>query len=272
MAQPVCVLKEHEGQVGESGDPLPWACVTRKPSHHGRTDRNCNTSDVFPIEGEEGEEGGGLRRASRSDGLCRLQTQTDKLKHDSGPASKVAVLLGILRRLAGHGRKVCLYSPRGGQGRLSALGVPAFVSCSWQTFIANPPLHIASGKDLSFPPGHCRHGLASRRPFRQGSPKGLLTHFPTPQCPPGRQRTTFRRRSARKLPSLGHPCSDIPCRRGTQGRPAAHDWLEVWSSQSPHRAPHHNLLRTDGPYQDHNPCSTGQEHCVLPEISSTQSC
>lgn len=82
MAQPVCVLKEHEGQVGESGDPLPWACVTRKPSHHGRTDRNCNTSDVFPIEGEEG---GGLRRASRSDGLCRLQTQTDKLKHDSGP-------------------------------------------------------------------------------------------------------------------------------------------------------------------------------------------
>lgn len=34
------------------------------------------TSDVFPIEVEEG---GGVRRASRSDGLCRLQTQTHRL-------------------------------------------------------------------------------------------------------------------------------------------------------------------------------------------------
>lgn len=88
------------------------------------------------------------------------------------------------------------------------------------------------------------------------------SHFP-PLRPAGSARPSAGR-SAKKLPSPGHPCSDVPCRHGTQGRPAAHDWLGVWSSQSAPCAPHHNLLRTDGPYQDHHPC------CPAPLLDGTR--
>lgn len=209
MAQPVCVLKEHEGQVGESGDPLAWACVTRKPSHHGRTDRNRNTSDVFPIEGEEG---GGLRRASRSDGLCRLQTQTDKLKHDSGPCIESCRASGYSpppRRTRSKG--VSLFSARWSRS-IKCPRRAGFCLLLMADFYRQPASAYRFWQRLVLPPGHCRHGRASRRPFRQGSPKGLLTHFPTPQCPPGRQRTTFRRAVSQKAsiagsPLLGHSLS-----------------------------------------------------------------
>lgn len=256
MAQPVCVLKEHEGQVGESGDPLAWACVTRKPSHHGRTDRSRNTSDVFPIEGEEG---GGLRRASRSDGLCRLQTQTDKLKHDSGPCIESCRASGYSpppRRTRSKG--VSLFSARWSRSikcpRRAGFCLllmadfyrqPASAYRFWQRL-------VLPSRSLSTWPG-LEETFPARISKRSPNP---LSHASAPLAGSARPSAG---RSARKLPSPGHPCSDIPCRRGTQRRPAAHDWLGVWSSQSAHRAPHHNLLRTDGPYQDNNPCSTAQE-------------
>lgn len=256
MAQPVCVLKEHEGQVGESGDPLAWACVTRKPSHHGRTDRNRNTSDVFPIEGEEG---GGLRRASRSDGLCRLQTQTDKLKHDSGPCIESCRASGYSpppRRTRSKG--VSLFSARWSRSikcprragfclllMADLYRQPASAYRFWQRL-------VLPSRSLSTWPG-LGETFPARISKRSPNP---LSHPPVPprpaahDLPQGGQPESFHRRVT--------PARTFAVDAARKGRPAAHDWLGVWSSQSAHRAPHHNLLRTDGPYQDHNPCS-GQE-------------
>lgn len=230
-------------------------CVTSRAL--GRTDRNRRppTVDVRRLPnrgGRGGREGIEVRRSLQT---ADTDSQTDKLKHDGGPCIESCRASGysppprrtqdtmkrcvsILREMPGHALDVSAFVSQPAPGRIS-----------WPTRLCISLL----ARSLSSLLRRRRHGRALERPFQQGSPKGLLTHVPLPTPPAGSARPSAGR-SARKLPSPGHPCSDIPCRHGTQGRPAAHDWLGVWSSQSAPCAPHHNLLRTDGPYQDHHPC------------------
>lgn len=270
MAQPVCVLKEHEGQVGESGDPLAWACVTRKPSHHGRTDRNRNTSDVFPIEGEEG---GGLRRASRSDGLCRLQTQTDKLKHDSGPCIESCRASGYSpppRRTRSKG--VSLFSARWSRSikcpRRAGFCLllmadfyrqPASAYRFWQRL-------VLPSRSLSTWPG-LEETFPARISKRSPNP---LSHPPVPprpaahDLPQGGQPESFHRRviPARTFP-VDAARKDVPLLMIGLECGAANQRIVPLTTIS---------CAQTVPIRIITPAGRDKKHCVLPEISSTQSC
>lgn len=91
-----------------------------------------------------------MRRASRSDGLCRLQTQTDKLKHDGGPCVESCRASGVFSAASQDTMEWCVSILRQVKVDLRARR-SCFLSVALGVFffIANPPLHIASGKEFS---------------------------------------------------------------------------------------------------------------------------